>query len=152
MSNLKYTGVIVALFAILMQISVWLSPVFLSQTDQPFCIRLGQITSSKSALAVKEHRISPAEHLLDNTHRSHQDHDTHLLHNTDHTETHDIYLEHCDICTLFQQMVLLKTWDYPNLEQTFEQENDQIIDHYQSLIISPKAYILPFKHAPPIFT
>lgn len=152
-------GLISAIFALLVQVFILLSPLFLSHDDARICIhiqRFSQIHHQHRLQSVSVHSSTPSQHQSHQHHSSH--HQQHLAHDETHQHTSEtsideknIHLQHCDFCAIHSEFDLPKALLYP-VAHWFDVGYivDFFID-YQQPFVSLRLFELPLKHAPPLF-
>lgn len=139
-------GLINALIACLMQVMVLLSPLFLNDTQRSYCIQISQFAKyAQQHLAhrTQNHQKTSTQQLNAEHHQYHQSHQ-------EQNEKH-IYLQHCDLCLLHAQLILLNN-DIIEIIQRIQVVllfNQRWID--LSIILTPILFLYPPAQAPPQF-
>lgn len=148
-------GLISAIFALLVQVFILLSPLFLSHDDARICIHIQRFSQIHHQHLLQQPSLTQHSSLISQRH-SHQYH--HLAHDETHQHTTEtsideknIHLQHCDFCAIHSEFDLPKALFYP-VAHWFDVSYivDFFID-YQQPFVSLRLFELPLKHAPPLF-
>lgn len=148
-------GLISAIFALLMQIFILLSPLFLSYDNARVCIHIQRFSQIHHQHILQQQSLAQHFSPISQPH-NHQYH--HLTHDESHQHTTEtpideknIHLQHCDFCAIHSEFDLPKTLFYP-IVHWFDVGYivDFFID-YQQPFVSLRLFKLPLKHAPPLF-
>lgn len=145
-------GLLGGLLALLMQVFVVLSPLFLNHDDARVCIHIQRFSQN-----YQQYLHSHANKITD-SHTTHQHNPQHHLvqHNHQHTlktqiDEKNIHLQHCDFCAIHSEFDVPQPLHYP-VAHWFNV--GYIIDFfvdYQQPFISLRLFEFPLKHAPPLF-
>lgn len=148
-------GLISAIFALLVQVFILLSPLFLSHDDARICIHIQRFSQIHHQHISQQQSLTQHAPLISQAH-SHQHH--HSAHDETHQHTTEtpideknIHLQHCDFCAIHSEFDLPKALLYP-VAHWFDVGYivDFFID-YQQPFVSLRLFELPLKHAPPLF-
>lgn len=141
-------GLSTALLALLMQVMVLLSPLFLSTEKTRVCVHLASFSQNYRQQLLKHQHIQRSSVLVE--HQHHHDTPHHESIQISEVDEKNIHLQYCDFCAIHSELDLPKYWDISVASLSLLRQVNEAFDDYQNPFLSLRLFQQPLKHAPPI--
>lgn len=145
-------GLISAIFALLVQIFILLSPLLLSHDDARVCIHIQRFSQIHHQHILQQQSLTQLSPIISQHHGHHLTHDeTHQHTIKTPSDEKNIHLQHCDFCAIHSEFDLPKPLFYPVAHWFDVSYIVNFFVDYQQPFVSLRLFELPLKHAPPLF-